>query len=277
LLKTTNTIFIIALVLVFAKLTLAQEAIWPDGYNITADYEPSANQLTVHDTLTIIRTIVNNEDFDLENLYLVDNLPVTFFLTASMLGIDSSSVDYFHSGPIISQVVFGYDTYRWAIDLPAGDTTFDRQLHPGETLVLEYSLICQEPGDYVLPFHTICCSGNSTGIFSTADSISVTVLPFNDIDDNSDFIPKQTMISRAYPNPFNASVNFSLERSPGSNALVTLSIYNLLGQLVYFRRMVLNDHEIINWHPSARLPTGNYYYVISSADFSVGGKIILLK
>ena len=265
------------IMLFFIKPSQAQETIWPSGYNITASYVLSQSQFSVDDTLIVTRIIVNNEDFDLANSYIEENLPASFSILTSTLTIDSSPVDYFYCGATISEVVPGYNTYRWAIDLPASDTNYNRKLYSGETLALEYSVICREPDDYELIFHTICCFGDNSGIFSTADSISVTVLPSVGIDNDFNQVPATTVVSIAYPNPFNSAVNLRLgERIAGNNE-GSLIIYNLLGQQIYAEPVILEDQQIIRWCPSDKLTTGIYLYMITIEDYLAKGKITLIK
>jgi hypothetical protein len=275
--KITNSIIIGALVILLAGISASQETIWPNGYNISTSYQLSQYEFAVDDTITVTRMAANYEDFDLANLYLEDNLPQSFIVLASTLEIDNSPVDYFHAGPVLSSIVAGFNTFRWAIDVPSPDSSYDRRLHPGETLILEYIVVCHLPGEYALPFHTICGYGDSTGIFSTADSISVTVLPAVGIDDDRSPIPSETVISTAYPNPFNSSVDIKVGYPFVSNQEVNLIVYNMLGQKVEVKTIIPGERGIISWHPSQRLTSGIYMYVISFENYHAGGKMTLLK
>ena len=52
----------------------------------------------------------------------------------------------------------------------------------------------------------------------------------NDLDDNPEIPPTKFQISKAYPNPFNGSINFKLNGY--GNGEVSISIYSIMGTLV---------------------------------------------
>lgn len=89
--------------------------------------------------------------------------------------IDNQPISFFYSGALPDQVISGYDTYRWVIDLPGEPEVSENTLGAGQTLSLRYGAICETPGSYILPFHTVCFYGNGSGFFTTSDTMFVLV------------------------------------------------------------------------------------------------------
>ena len=92
-------------------------------------------------------------------------------------------------------------------------------------------------------------------------------------------VPKAFSLSQNYPNPFNPTT--MIEFSIPDDAIVTLQVYNMLGQLV----ATLADREEFsggeNWVEldGAKLSTGVYYYRINVNDgqFQEVRKMVLMK
>lgn len=83
-------------------------------------------------------------------------------------------------------------------------------------------------------------------------------------------------LSQNYPNPFNAKTMISYKIAKPGN--VKLAIYNGAGQLV---KMLVNESQTegeytIEWNASG-IPSGVYFYRVSSGHFSDAKKCILLK
>jgi len=176
--KETAVYFIITLV-IWAAIGSAQETLYPEGYNIVSNYMISSNDISTEDTLTITRTIKNNETFTLHNLYLTDNLPQEFEITSYSLNLNGEPITNYFSGPLFNQVIPNYITYRWVIDDPNPNDELNHFVDPDDSLELTYRIICQTNGDYTLPFHTLCFYGNLTGFFTTSDSINISVFEDN--------------------------------------------------------------------------------------------------
>lgn len=269
-----------AITFLFVFLTivnvLADETIYPDGYNIVSAYMISAQQFNVNDTVLISRTLVNNDDFDLANLYLEDNLPLEFSLVSSSVEVNNVTISAYFSGPIVGEVLPSFKVYRWAIDLPDSSDVYNHMLHPGDVLNLEYAVTCPLVGEYYLPFHTLACFGDTTGIFTTADSIPLTVTPGVGVPDDPLATPDRIFISVAYPNPFNSGVNIKLNGLVPAPGYVNFRVYDLLGNSVYDQKINAND-DFISWYPGENVASGLYFYVIQSEMLQSSGKITLLK
>ncbi len=89
-------------------------------------------------------------------------------------------------------------------------------------------------------------------------------------------IVKDYSLSQNYPNPFNPStrINFNLPKS----GMTRLVIYNILGQKVATlinQNLNAGQHSVV--FNADNLPSGIYLYTLSSGNFMVTKKMILLK
>ena len=92
-----------------------------------------------------------------------------------------------------------------------------------------------------------------------------------------DYLPNDTELYPAYPNPFNPAVKipFDLNRE----SMVELSLFNLQGKRVKElipAKMMNPGKYVINWDGSS-FPSGMYFYTIRAGKFFQTEKIILLK
>ena len=179
-----------AVLYVQATGIFAQEVIYPQGHNFTLSYGLSSNDFDIFDTLTITRSLANNENFDLHNLFFNDNLPSSFDVFGYEIAINDIPITYYLTGPWENEIVFGYKSYHWVIDLPTPGDTLDHILGPGQTLELSYKAQARETGQFILPFHTVCFYGDAGGFFSVSDSLIINVhsapCPFIAGDANDD-------------------------------------------------------------------------------------------
>lgn len=90
------------------------------------------------------------------------------------------------------------------------------------------------------------------------------------------FIPGLYSISKAYPNPFNPIVNFSV--NIGNSGTVTLTVFNLLGQPVdnIYQGLLETGLHNFRWNASGR-STGIYFIQLESDKHSFTRKITYLK
>ena len=81
----------------------------------------------------------------------------------------------------------------------------------------------------------------------------------NDLDDNPEIPPTKFQISKAYPNPFNSSINFKLNGY--GNEEVSISIYSIMGTMVdqFYVLTSLSEGQIVQWNPDSRLASGTYF------------------
>jgi len=172
---------IAVLVVIFTNITSARERLYPVGYSIFIKYNISTTIMTSSDTLEITRTLTNNEIFDLSGLYLSENLPPEFEVISSSMTINNNPIPFLYSGAIHNQVLSSYNAYRWVIDTPAGPDSISTAITAGQMLLLQYEIICDTPGNFMLPMHAACFYGDSTGFFTTSDTLQIIVLSENTI------------------------------------------------------------------------------------------------
>jgi predicted extracellular nuclease len=88
--------------------------------------------------------------------------------------------------------------------------------------------------------------------------------------------PSSYTLEQNYPNPFNPTtkINYSITKSN----VVTLKIYNILGQLV---RTLVNQHQAQGAYTvtfnATNLSSGVYFYMLKAGNFTSVKKMILLK
>ena len=99
----------------------------------------------------------------------------------------------------------------------------------------------------------------------------------NDLDDNPEIPPTKFQISKAYPNPFNGSVNFKLNGF--GNEEVSISIYSIMGTMVdqFYVLTSLSEGQIVQWNPDSRLASGTYFINVSAGNFQETQKILFIK
>jgi hypothetical protein len=94
-------------------------------------------------------------------------------------------------------------------------------------------------------------------------------------------IPEKFSLSQNYPNPFNPSTKISFAipsyvKSEMSN--VKIIIYDVLGrevQILVDENLSPGTYEID--FDGSNLPSGVYYYVLTSSDFTQTKKMVLIK
>ncbi|MBN4057149.1 T9SS type A sorting domain-containing protein [bacterium AH-315-J21] len=105
---------------------------------------------------------------------------------------------------------------------------------------------------------------------------------FNDIKlDDGSVLPTSFELSQNYPNPFNPStkINYTL----ASKSLVTLEVYNVLGQTV--KTLISGVREAGVWEVTwdgdsdngSQVASGMYFYKLTAGDFVQTRKMLLMK
>ena len=88
--------------------------------------------------------------------------------------------------------------------------------------------------------------------------------------------PGSFSLSQNYPNPFNPTT--TIRYSVPKRSFVTLSVYNILGQLV---KTLVQDEKgpgtyEVNFDGSS-LPSGAYLYILRAGNYTKMEKMLLLK
>ncbi len=110
------------------------------------------------------------------------------------------------------------------------------------------------------------------GVYKRAVSELLSIQPV------SGQIPEKYSLSQNYPNPFNPSSKIKFDISGTSSAQTLLSVYDLLGREVAVlvnEKLLPGEYEV--YFSGASLPSGVYYYKLSSGDFTETKKMVLIK
>ena len=124
---------------------------------------------------------------------------------------------------------------------------------------------------------------NSTGSYVVFDALRfVNTANVNITNEQSQQVfPKDIFLHPAYPNPFNTSTTLRYELN--INEVVKIDIFDILGDHV---KTVLNEkqttgYKTIIWDgtndKNKTVPTGIYYYTVSTGRFSEINKMVLIK
>ena len=149
---------------------------------------------------------------------------------------------------------------------------------PGESLVLDYSITCTTVGNYALPFHTLCTYGDTSGIFTVADSLTVTFSPGSGTGEELPILPVTSFVSSAYPNPFNGEVVIELSSLELQSGQVRLTIYDLAGARVFESEYAMSGEiRQLRWRPEKNVATGVYFYKLQQGVMFSTGKMTFLK
>lgn len=266
----------IVILLIFAMDIYAQDSLYPEGYNIDVRYSIDETIFAYSDTLHIIRSITNNTNSVLRNLYWDELIPQEFDLVSYDIGINGSEIAYYFNRRRNSSNYPGYFLYEWVIDYPDDSDTANVVLRPSQTLELSLKFVCDYPGSYAFPFHSACFVNTETEFFTIAPETAVEVYPYVNINDGQTELPDRANLSIAYPNPFNGEVVFKLSTG---NLIDTKSgelyIYDPVGRLVYKTEFV--GEKSLRWHPAEDLAGGIYFYSITAEEITTTGKIVYLK
>ena len=89
-------------------------------------------------------------------------------------------------------------------------------------------------------------------------------------------VPAEFTLAQNYPNPFNpvTSIDFGLPE----NSEVTITVYNVLGQVVtelVNGELEAGFHKVV-WSAS-NMASGVYFYRIAAGDFTATKRMVLMK
>lgn len=112
-------------------------------------------------------------------------------------------------------------------------------------------------------------------------SIDTSLSPLIGIEPISSNVPESFELKQNYPNPFNPSTTIRFSIPPGTNGrneFTTLKIYDILGReiSVPVSETLIPGEYIITWDGSS-YPSGVYFYSLSSGEYNITRKLILVK
>ncbi len=266
--------FLLLILLAVTKSANGVELTYPSTAAISCTYEVSEMQLRIGDTIQIVRTLVNNELFDLNGVYLSDNFPESFQIISQQLRINGNPVTAGFEADAIGTISSNYRPYRWLIDDPFGGTV-NFTLAPGDSVELTLALVCSDVGQFTLEDHSNIAYGDSASIFTSTDQPIVLIVSISTSVDDEDGLPQEYLTAIAYPNPFNNRATIAYSK-PHSGSL-KLEIYDLLGRLVYDSHVANAGVDGLLYWEADNVGSGVYLYRLRSKSHSAGGKLMLLK
>ena len=276
------TLILGLILLVPLHTVLAQvESLYPSGYNIDCRHTLSASELSLGDTLTITRVLVNDESFSLTGLYFSTSLPPELDVISQILEVDGTPVSVTSVAPADNLIFTGYRHHTWIVDSPDTSEHISYTVAAGDSVCLTLRVIPSNIGEFLLPFYVTSFYGNNQTFFATTNIVdTVTVLLLSDVDDDQDNLPPDDygLTVRAYPNPFNGSTNIAYQGTGLANTELRLEIYNTLGQLVHNTQVFSPVNQgVIWWNADEKLGSGIYFYRLANDHVQQTGKMLLLK
>ncbi len=153
----------------------------------------------------------------------------------------------------------------------APKTTFSFIPDPNEWGTLKFGV---EEGTNKLKFTAVDAHGNDLYL----DNIKI-IDSNGEITSIDDFeVPEEFSLEQNYPNPFNPTTKIKFVLPSGVEGLTTLKVYNILGKEI---ATLLNETKAPGTYKvefnASDLPSGIYFYKLSSGNFSDTKKMMLLK
>lgn len=121
---------------------------------------------------------------------------------------------------------------------------------------------------------------NNLYVASTTSGIFKRLFVITGISKVNEIIPDEFMLEQNYPNPFNAvtSIKFKVTSVGQSSQTVTINVFDLLGKEVATlvnEKLEAGEYKII--FNAGNLPSGIYFYKLTSDNISLTKKLILIK
>ena len=127
--------------------------------------------------------------------------------------------------------------------------------------------------DFAITGSSTCPSGWAVGNAGVIAKMTGTATGVSTV---SSEVPSSFLLKQNYPNPFNptTNINFSLPQS----GLVTLKVYDMSGkEVAVLLNEVKSAGSYIVGFSAANLPSGAYFYRLSSGNFTETKKMLLVK
>jgi hypothetical protein len=271
---------IIHLILTASGSFAVDEVVYPAGSNIVSRYLINTNDLEVGDTLIINRILINNAAFNIDGLYFSENLPPDFNVVGHSAKINGVDITYSHEGPLTDYIQSGFNGHLWVIDAPGIGGSPENSLVPGDSLDLQYKIVCNDVGEYILPLRCSAFMGDINGCFAYSDTINASYTEVTAVvDDPGDrMIPDGFLRSRVYPNPFNSTALIRFAGIGVQRGVITLEIYDITGRKIQAEEFYSETNpNVFRWSPESHLGSGLYFYQIRYGQEVTSGKMILLK
>jgi hypothetical protein len=172
------------------------------------------------------------------------------------------------------EVEGGTPPYSW--DLTAG------RLPDGIALEGQTGVICGQATNLDTAHFTIRATDGSAPPLTDIQHLTLVASICDDVeDDNGSVLPEDFVLQQNYPNPFNSVCN--MEYALPTDCLVTLTVYNILGQKV---KVLVDEYQdagnkLVKWdgkdERGREVTSGVYFFKIKAGDFTEAKKMLLLK
>lgn len=118
--------------------------------------------------------------------------------------------------------------------------------------------------------------GGLPNVGSAFDLDDLSFGPITGVDDRGHSLPREYTLLQNFPNPFNPLTR--IEYAIPHAGYVRLDVYDLLGREV---AELINEYQEAGsyrtYFDATELPSGTYFYRLSTGDFSATRKLLLLK
>jgi photosystem II stability/assembly factor-like uncharacterized protein len=175
---------------------------------------------------------------------------------------------------VLKSVYFLNSSLGWAVgwDLAAPNLAKEyKTIDSGETWIPQYMNSWSRPWSvYFTDANTGWAVGYFSGILKTSTGGGIFV---NNI---STEVPDNYSLHQNYPNPFNPSTNIKFEILKNEN--VTLTIYDMLGREISTlvnEKLQPGTYEVT--FDGSNLPSGAYFYKLTSGNFVETKKMLMIK
>ncbi|MFK7849125.1 MAG: ethylbenzene dehydrogenase-related protein [Rhodothermales bacterium] len=162
-----------------------------------------------------------------------------------------------------------YDNGTWTVEFkrPYDGGDHDFTVNPGGSVTFTHEVFDNQGGDHAL---------DSTPLDVNIYTLDFSAVATTSIDRLADEVPASFELMQNYPNPFNPSTTITFD-IPASG-LAKLEVINVLGQVVAtLVNEVVQPGQYQLTFDAQSLPSGNYYYRLTSENFSAAKQMTLMK
>jgi hypothetical protein len=193
------------------------------------------------------------------------------YINECLYGLRGQVTDSVTGVPLKSRITLqGYDADSSWINSDSIVGGYNRMVPTGT-----YTVVCSAPNYFTKTITNIYIKYDSTSI------LNIRLRPLTSHIGNENSIPDNYLLSQNYPNPFNPStiIKYQIKES----GFVTLKVFDVLGREVTtlvneFRKAGTYETQFPDKSISANaLPSGIYFYKLTSGNFSEVRKMILQK
>jgi hypothetical protein len=145
-----------------------------------------------------------------------------------------------------------------------------------ELLVINFEMADDTPDSMLVAFEIAYVVDEYGGEFTVESEDGYAILEPQSIDQTETQLPTDIVLKQNYPNPFNSStvIKYGLPY----NGFATIDVFDIMGRNVASLSKGYQQagyYETI-WHAND-VPSGVYFYRLKAGEYSLTGKMVLLK